>query len=389
MAGGAAGRAPEHWEHNPKAQLRAILQELHENGDIQLNEAVFAPGKASLEIPCEVQVPSDNATATELRQSLLQLQEKHATLMNAAREEIEALRKALQEAHAELASAKAEATLRPCQLPPSKKKNVVTVSQLMHRWIGTASLRSMFQLWHKEAQLERLQRLQEDHQAELLDRNQELQAWRARMEQSQQSQQSPPVQAPKTGLVPLALLNSWRQSSKKQTLSHFWSLWREQSTEAQRHRQAFEVFELKSQLQEQDLSRASLRNAWSQSWRQKVLETSLAFRLRGNYRSQLRVSLLSWRATALVAATRRQRFLRHRWEQVTGVFHAWRLTTLRSLAQDLTRHCSSSQRQLGQLQGTAAAVRDHHQRMVKKSVFQVWLQALHRGQRSRRRETPG
>ncbi|CAL1160092.1 unnamed protein product [Cladocopium goreaui] len=121
-----------------QAQLRAILQELHENGDIQLNEAVFAPGKASLEIPCEVQVPSDNATATELRQSLLQLQEKHATLMNAAREEIEALRKALQEAHAELASAKAEATLRPCQLPPPKKKNVVTVSQLMHRWIGLA-----------------------------------------------------------------------------------------------------------------------------------------------------------------------------------------------------------------------------------------------------------
>lgn len=33
------------------------------------------------------------------------------------------------------------------------------------------------------------------------------------------------LQAPKTGLVPLALLNSWRQSSKKQTLSHFWSAW--------------------------------------------------------------------------------------------------------------------------------------------------------------------
>eukprot|EP00435_Cladocopium_sp_Y103_P061201 s312_g22.t2 len=339
MAGGAAGRAPEHWEHNAKAQLRAILQELHENGDIQFNEAVFAPGKASLEIPgrSEVQVPSDNASATELRQSLLQLQEKHATLMNAAREEIEALRKALQEAHAELASAKAEATLRPCQVPPSKKKNVVTVSQLMHRWIGTASLRSMFQLWHKEAQLERLQRLHEDHQAELLDRNQELQAWRARMEQSEQSR---PVQTPaptKPGLVPLALLNSWRQSSKHQTLSHFWSLWREQSTEAQRHRQAFEVFELKSQLQEQDLSRASLRNAWSQSWRQKVVDACLAFRLRGHDRSQLRVTLFSWRATALVAATRRQRFLRHRWGQVTAVFHAWRLTTLRSLAQDLTR----------------------------------------------------
>lgn len=375
----AVGACRAEQEHNPKAQLRAILQELHENGDIQLNEALgkalSTAGKAKASL-ADVQVPSDNASATELRQSLLQLQEKHATLMNAAREEIEALRKALQEAHAKLASAKAEATLRPCQLPPPKK-NVVTVSQLMHRWIGTASLRSIFQLWHKEAQLERLQRLQEDSEAELLDRTQELQAWRARMEQSQQFEQSPlQAPAPKTGLVPLALLNSWRQSSKQQTLSHFWSLWREQSTEAQRHRQAFEVFELKSQLQEQDLSRASLRNAWSQSWRRKVLETSLAFRLRGKYRSQLRVSLFSWRATAVVAATRRQRFLRHRWEQVTGVFHAWRLTTLRSLAH-LTRHCSSSQRQLGQLQGTLlAAVRDHHQRVVKKSVFQVWLQAL-------------
>eukprot|EP00438_Fugacium_kawagutii_P008988 Skav223740 [mRNA] locus=scaffold2572:175257:180397:+ [translate_table: standard] len=95
MAGGSASTSA--WsEHNAKAQLRAILQELHENGDIQFDEAVLAMDTSQMSSVNEV--PSDHASAAELRRSLLQLQEKHATLMNAACEEIEALRQSLQQA---------------------------------------------------------------------------------------------------------------------------------------------------------------------------------------------------------------------------------------------------------------------------------------------------
>jgi len=319
----------------------------------------------------EEELPQD-ANAAQLWQSLLQLREKHAILMSAAREEIGALRQSLQQAHGELAAFRAEALSHPTKAPVSEK--TVTVSQVMHRWIGTASLRSMFQLWYKEAQLERLERIQGDHQAELLDRTRELQHWRSKMEGFSKEKQTSKA----LPLVPRALLKSWQDSSWQQTMSHFMSVWREQAAESQRHRQAFELFELKAQLQDQELSRAQLRNVWSHAWRQKVLDTALAFRLGSMYRNQLRMSLQSWRAVALVAGTRRQRFLHHRWRQITQLFHAWRLTTLRSLTQDLTRNCTTSKRYLSQLHATAQVVRDHHQRVVKMAVFQVWLQVSRR-----------
>lgn len=340
-----------------KVQLRALLEKLQENGDIQLNQAPES---------CSAWEHVEAPNAGQLRQRLRELEETHETLMRAAREEIASLRTSLQQAHADLADARAEKRLaRPVQ---AQRLNAVKAPQLIERWIGTACLRNVFQLWHKEARLERLERWQEDQRAELEQRNEELQQWRSKFDQDAGIPNRAGVVPPRAPLVPLALLTSWRESSQTQTMSYYLRLWREQVAEVVRHRQAFELFELKAQVQEGQLARSSALD-----WRhRKVVDSSISFRLRMTGRHRLRLTLLNWRFVAHVLGTRRHDFLQHRWRLATRVFNAWRVIGLRGMA-ELRRR---GRQGLSQLHAVAGLVRDRHQRTVKMAAFEAWLRAL-------------
>ncbi|CAJ1434978.1 unnamed protein product [Effrenium voratum] len=122
-----------------KVDLRAVLLELRDA------EVCAVPQ------PAQDQEPQD-----ALRE--------HA--LSAAKEEIAELRLRLQQAHAELADRAADRFLgSDVPYQEQVRTSRTTPRRLVEMWTGQTSCRSYFQLWHKEAQLSRLQ---SDHQAELL-----------------------------------------------------------------------------------------------------------------------------------------------------------------------------------------------------------------------------
>ncbi|CAJ1358136.1 unnamed protein product [Effrenium voratum] len=241
--------------------------------------------------------------------------------LSAAKEEIAELRLRLQQAHAELADRAADRFLgSDVPYQEQVRTSRTTPRRLVEMWTGQTSCRSYFQLWHKEAQLSRLQ---SDHQAELLQRGQELRALRLASEAPPPppppARSPPKVRAP----VPRALATAWGALGQGLAMLQVLRLWRQYAEDQLRHRQSFELFELRAQLQ--SLSRRAAQEGAS---RCEALQLGLATsRLRAKGRLLLCSTLLRWRCAATSSASRRQRFLLHRQQRsrllVLRVLYCW------------------------------------------------------------------